>query len=110
MTDHSRHQFCESHLVEDRLFLEDRIPFRYQAYADNRIHLVKLGDTLWTLAGHYFRPFERPAGLWWVIADFQPVPIHDPTLQLMVGTLIVIPTLRIVQTEILNERSQENVP
>ena len=93
----------------ERLFLTDREPFRFQSLPGNRQHLVKEGETLFSLAGRYFAPLPRPAGLWWIIADFQPDPIHDPTLALDVGRGLVIPSVRVVTEEILSEQRRQEV-
>ena len=82
--------------------LSDRVPFRFQKLADNRHHVVKQGDSLWTLAARYFRPLARPAGLWWIIADYQPAPIIDPTIRLSPGTIIVIPSVRTVVEDVFS--------
>jgi hypothetical protein len=86
------------------LVLDDYEPFRYVARSDNAHHTVREGDSLWTLAARYFDVFPRPSGLWWILADFQPVPILDPTLRLVPGTLLVIPSVRTVEEEIFTER------
>ena len=70
---------------------------------------VKEGETLYSLAGRYFAPLPRPAGLWWIIADFQPDPIHDPTLALDVGRALVVPSVRVVTEEILSEQRRQQV-
>ena len=89
---------------EGRLFLTDREPFRFRPLPDNRVHQVKEGETLFSLAGRFFRPRPRSAGFWWVIADFQPDdPIHDPTVPLEVGRTLFIPSARTLEEEILNE-------
>ena len=91
-----------------RLLLTEREPFRFRALPDNRQHLVREGDTLFSLAGRYFAPLPRPAGLWWIIADFQPVPIHDPTLSLELGRLLLIPSIRVITEDVFSEaRRQE---
>ncbi len=79
-------------------------PFRYRELPDTRQHVVREGDTLFTLAGRYFTGIPRAAGLWWVIADFQPEPIHDPTLVLTPGRVMYIPSLRTVNEEVFSER------
>ncbi len=105
---YSRYTFCEAVLDDNGcLFLTERQPYRYRALADNRQHVVNEGDTLFTLAGRYFAPLPRPAGLWWIIADFQLDPIHDPTLVLESGRVIVIPSLRTVTEEIFSEARRE---
>ena len=94
----------------ERLLLTDRVPFRFISFSDNRQHLVREGDTLHNLASRFFKPINRPAGLWWVIADFQPTPIHDPTIILEPARLMVIPSLRTLTEEIFSEqRRQEAV-
>ncbi len=104
----SRFTFCTALKDADgTLFLTDPEPFGYQLFTDNRLHVVKEGESLFTLAGRYFAPLPRPAGLWWVLADFQPEPILDPTLALTPGTTLVVPSLRTVQEEIFNERRRE---
>lgn len=91
--------------------LSEREPYRFRELPDNRLHRVREGDTLFTLAARFFEGMPRPAGLWWVIADFQPQPITDPTVRLRNGALVVIPSLRTVQEEIFSaaRRRETNV-
>lgn len=109
--EYSRHTFTET--LSDskgRSFLSDRIPFRFQKFSDTREHIVQQGETLYSLAGRYFVPIVRPAGLWWVVADFQPQPIYDPTIQLQPGRRLFIPSVRTVVETILNEnRRSESI-
>lgn len=103
----SRYTFTEAFTDADGdRVLTDPDPFRFKDFPDNRIHVVTEGDTLWSLAGRYFggsRGFEVPEDLWWVIADFQPDPIHDPTLKLTPGRAMVIPSVRTVLEEVFSE-------
>ena len=105
----SRFAFCTAFLDDrERLVLSEREPFRFRARPDNRQHVVQQGDTLFSLAGRYFAPLPRSAGLWWVIADFQPEPVHDPTLALELGRVLFIPSLRVITEEVFAEtRRQE---
>jgi len=105
----SRYSFSAAVLDDaGRLFLTEREPFRFRSFSDNRQHLVQQGDTVFSLAGRYFAPLPRPSGLWWVIADFQPEPIHDPTLALDLGRLLFIPSVRVITEEVFAEaRRQE---
>lgn len=101
----SRYTF--SYAVQDKegdLVLYGEEPYRYRDLPDNREHVVREGETLFTLAGRYFAPLPRPAGLWWVIADFQPEPIHDPTVELSPGRVLIIPSVRTLTEEIFSER------
>jgi len=101
----SRFGFCLGVLDEqDRRFLTEREPYRYRVFADNRLHRVVEGETLFDLAGRYFAPLPRACGFWWAIADFQPDPILDPTLSLEEGTTVVIPSTRVLTDVILAER------
>lgn len=80
------------------LILTDPEPFRFRQRSDNRHHVVKEADTLFTLASRFFRGLsERPAGLWWVIAWYQPEPIHDPTVSPAVGSVLIIPSANLVR-------------
>ena len=100
----SRYSFCEQLKDPDgRLYLSERVPFRYLRLPDNRSHLVQQGDTLFTLADRYFFPTPGAAQLWWVIADFQPSPIADPTGQLAPGERLVIPSSETLRSRIFAE-------
>lgn len=89
------------------LYLTDREPFGFQDRPDNVQHVVLAGESLYTLAGRYFNSIPRAAGLWWVIADFQPDPILDPTIQLTEGSLLVVPSLRTVLEEVFAETRRD---
>jgi len=104
----SRHLFttAQKRPGGERVFLSDRTPFRFVDLADNRVHTVREGDTLHRLAATYYAslgelPFISAANLWWVIADFQPTPIHDPTVLLVPGEKLIIPSARTVQERVL---------
>jgi hypothetical protein len=99
----SRYSFSTA--VEDengRLYLTSREPYRFTVQPDTRIHRVTEGDTLFSLAGRYFEPLPRACGYWWAIADFQrDDPILDPTLELEIGRLIYVPSLRVLTDVVL---------
>jgi hypothetical protein len=109
---YSTFRFCTALFDDqDRLYLTERVPFLYRPLADNRAHVARDGDRLWYLASAYFAPRVYAAQLWYVIADFQvgsdgttPQPIHDPTIPLEVGSIVWIPSLATLDTQILNER------
>jgi hypothetical protein len=92
--------------LSGRMFLTERVPFRFRALRDNRVHVVSQGDTLFTIAGRYFQPLLRPAGYWWAIADFQPNPIHDPTIQLVAGSVVIVPSVRTLLEDVLGDRGR----
>lgn len=106
----SRHMFSLGVWVDGKLRLTDREPFRFRLLPDTISHKVTEGESLWTLAGKYYRGFERPSGLWWVIADFQPNGgIFDPTIQLSVGAIIFVPSIRTVAELVLGEQRQGEI-
>ena len=104
----SRYMYVSQIFDEDleKSFLTDREPFRFQDFADNEVYQVLEGDTLWNLAADRYEGFERPSRFFWVIADFQPDPILDPTLKLAVGSILFIPSKRTLEEEIFNQRRQ----
>lgn len=93
----------------DTLFLTEREPFGFRVLNDNVTHQIAEGETLWTLAARFYSGVNRPASLWWVIADFQPDPIIDPTIKLEIGATIVIPSLRTVVEDVLSETRRNEV-
>jgi hypothetical protein len=104
----SRYQFCSALKDADgNLYLTERTPYRFKAFNDNRFHTVIQGETLHSLAEQFFPSIADSANLWWVIADFQPTPIHDPTIELAPGRQMVIPSERVVQEEIFNPANHD---
>ena len=100
----SRFMFCRGIKDDSGIWLlTEREPFRYRDLSDNRVHVVQEGDTLFNLAGKYLRPLPRACGFWWIIADFQPDPILDPTIKLEVGKTLWIPSVRMVTDEVFSE-------
>lgn len=106
---YSRYLFCRG-LKDDsgRLYLSQRVPFRYVESADNTFHVVGAGDTLFTLAAQAYDPLPSPAQFYWVIADFQRVPILDASLKLTEGRTIVIPSRRMLLEEIFSESRRDS--
>lgn len=108
---YSRYTFSDGYVEDDgSINLTDPVPFRYRDLDDNETHNVEEGDTLFNIAGRKYAPLPRPSGLWWVIAQFQPQPINDPTCTLVKGDVLVIPSLRTVEELLFNEsRRTESV-
>lgn len=104
----SRYTFCRAYTDESGArVLTDPVPYRFRPFSDNRFHTVTSEDSLFTLAAKYFKRYPRANGLYWIIADFQPDPIHDVTLRLEEGRLLVIPSDRTVQEEIFSNKRYE---
>jgi hypothetical protein len=89
--------------AQGRRYLAEREPYRYYPHPDNTLYVVAQGETLFSIAGRAFAPLPRACGLWWAIADFQPDPILDPTLALVPGQQLVLPSLRVLTDVILGE-------
>jgi hypothetical protein len=102
----SRYRYSTQFTEDGISYIDEREPFRYREDSGNRFHRVKSGDTWWGLAHLYFSGFERPAGLWWLICEYQPVPIIDPTIALDVqpgiGALVIIPSMSMIRDRVFN--------
>lgn len=103
---YSRYQFSRARPDSaGRRYLEPREPVRYRELAGNKTYVVKSGDTpdsIATLA--YTDSFPNPERLWWVLLDFQPTPIHDPTVSLSPGTEIIIPPASFLRDVVFSRR------
>lgn len=109
VTQFSRYIFTTSVLDSDGVLrLTEREPFRFRNFSDNIRHVIKEGDW-WPYLAHDFYGgiTARPAGLWWIICDFQPQPVVDPTVRPEVGSLIVAPSQRTVLEEVFSERRRK---
>jgi hypothetical protein len=101
---YSREQFCDGITDENGLlYLSEPAPFGYVERADNVLFVTGQGDTLASIAATRFASFPRPAGLWWAVADFQPQPIFDPTVPLVPGTVLVLPSERLLVEEMFSQ-------
>jgi hypothetical protein len=90
-------------------YLDEREPFKYREEADNRFYQVRDGDSWWSLAHRFYgHAFPRAAGLWWIIAEFQPQPVADPTARLVAGTTVVIPSDRLVRNAVFSPERRED--
>ncbi len=78
-------------------FLGDYVPFRFVERIDNRVYIVRRGDKI----THIAQTFYADPALWWVLADFQPVPILNPLANLEIGREIVGPSVDFLYREIL---------
>lgn len=103
----SRYQFNVGYYdTAGRIYLDDREPFRFRSHPGNRFHTVTEGDTWWGLAATYFRGEPRACGRWWILCEYQPTPVIDPTIVLPPGTVVVIPSVDLVRMEALNAQQR----
>lgn len=99
----SRYQYClEMFDAAGVPYITEPEPFVFRVERDNVVHTVVEGDTLWNLAHRYFAGHRRPKGLWWLIGQFQPTPIVDPTLALVPGTKLIIPSARLLRLAVFS--------
>ena len=94
---------------DDTLILDLRAKLEFQESSDDILHIVQKGETLHTLAATYYQGFPNAATLWWAIADYQPEPIIDPTLELQEGQVIIIPAADAVQDGLFGILEEDNV-
>ena len=94
----SRYEFCRIERVDGVRRLTERVLVRFVSRSDSTEYVASDGDTWWHLAHAAYEGLtDRPAGLWWVLADFQPVPVVDPTLKIEAGTVLQIPSWDFIQ-------------
>ena len=92
-------------------FLTDRVPLRFVESPDTIVHVVQEGERMEDIAHRYYGRFEKdiiPAASYaWIIRDFQPVPIIDPTLRLKGGTAIYIPSKAFIAQRVFDPRRRD---
>lgn len=109
-TDFGRYKL--SNLIRDannRLVLDLRARLEFQEMSDDIVHVAQDGDTLQLLAAVYYQGLPNAAALWWAIADYQPEPIQDPTVQLQRGQTIIIPSPAAVQEGLFGLYEEDNI-
>jgi len=100
----SRHTFTRLRTDSDGVrYLTERAPYLYRELDDNELHIIRQGETWWTLAARYFTGLPRACGFWWAIADFQPSTVVDPTIPPEPGSVVVVPSLATLVNRILSE-------
>lgn len=101
---YSRDRYCVGLTDEDgNLYLSTPEPFRYQDRPDNIPHVVVEGETWESIAAAEYGRED----LWWVGPDYQPEPVHDPTIALVGGSVLILPSWRVVFEEVLSEERRE---
>lgn len=109
----SRYNLADVIIEEDggmHFGMRDRL--LWQDLAGVLSHIVIEGETLWTIAAKYYgsTPGSPGSELWWVLADFQPEPMNDPTISLSPGQTLLIPPKEAVLSAlagIMNETLME---
>lgn len=110
LTENSRYRLADLIATEDEgIEIDLRPRLEYDPGEDDIAHVVTVGDTLHSLAATYFAGMPNPETLWWIIADYQPEPIIDPTISLTPGDIIVIPSRSAVQGALIGQLEDEAV-
>jgi hypothetical protein len=90
-----------------RMFLTEPPLIPYVNSLDNRVHVVQGGERLQDIAHKYFAEFGDDtfpaAALWYIVAQFQPTPIVDPTLRLQPGARLYIPSKQYVAQRVFDK-------
>jgi hypothetical protein len=98
---YSRNRYATEHLDDNGVsYLDEDEPVRYSPEPDHRFHVAAEGDTWWGLAHLYFYGIQRACGLWWALCDYQPEPVIDPTIAIVPGRTVVIPSERVLRTKL----------
>ena len=103
----SRNRYNTEYQDDDgNYYLDDREPYRFENEIDNLVIEAKEGDMLWHIAHKAFAGERRPCGYWWAIAEYQPDPIIDPTIQFSANQKIVSPSKRVLNNKIFNSEQR----
>lgn len=108
MYEYSRYRYCTVLTADDGVtkYLDEREPFRFSDESDNRFYITKEGDTWWGIAWRFFRAFRHPSLLWWLLCEFQPEPVVDPTIVIPPGSQIVVPSERLVRNHVFSRENR----
>lgn len=93
----SRYSYADTYETEDgQVFVVEREPMEPPPVGQYSTHMVRQGETLFGLAGYYYRGLaDRPSRFWWAIMEANQ--IIDPTQPLRTGVEIKIPDFQYVQ-------------
>lgn len=90
--------FLDDSNTDQVTYLGTREPITYVDDRENSMHVASDADTLEALADRLFDGFDNPQSLYWVIGNYQPTPIMDPSRRLKAGTILIIPSRAFVKT------------
>jgi hypothetical protein len=102
----SRYLLCRGKRdAQRRLYLDDRSPLRYDADLPGTETVTAAEGPAYSFLA--WLAFQRYGDehLWWIIAEFQPLPIRDPTLNLTAGQQLYLPSARVVRERVLSGRA-----
>jgi len=86
--------------------LDEREPFRFRDESDNTFYTARAGDTWWGLAWKFFRSFRNPSLLWFLLCEYQPTPVVDPTIAIVGGQQVVIPSERVLRNYVFSREQR----
>jgi hypothetical protein len=64
----------------------------YDPRDDDINHIVVDGETLFSIAHLYYKNIPGGVHNWWIIAEYQPVPVIDPTRKLQPRSIVIVPS------------------
>jgi hypothetical protein len=108
----SRYQHSTTYTdTAGRRFLTEPPLIPYVDSLENRVHVVRGGERLQDIAHQYFAALGDDvfpaAALWYIVAQFQPTPIIDPTLRLSPGLRLYIPSKAYVMSRVFDKSRRD---
>ena len=87
---------------DNAIYTELRPRLSFEDRDDVIMYEIQAGDTLFSIAQRAYSQgqSEDAAHFWWAIADFQPEPINDPTIALVPGEYLLIPSLDFIRLKL----------
>jgi len=111
----NRYSLAFTDVDSDSILISPIVPFSYRELSDNILHVATKGEMLWDLAEKYYsKKGDSSLGLndawsyYDIIADFQPNPIADPTLSMIGGENIYLPSIQTIKMLIENENRRQD--
>lgn len=100
----SRYDYCwNKATASGKLRKLPRGFFGFKKFSDTVEHQCLEGESLFNLAAFYYHDvFAYPSMLYWVIADFQPIPIIDSTIIFSAGDIVYIPSIKTINLQVLD--------
>lgn len=101
----SVYRFCQAYEAPDgRKYLTDIQPFLFEEFADTREHVVVGEQRIEDVAAIHYQAYGEEAYLLaHVLAHFQPEPMLDPTVPLVAGSTVFVPSLRVIEERVFSE-------
>ena len=98
-------RFCQAYTAPNgRMYLTDIQPFTYEELTDTTTHVVIGEQRIEDVAAIHYQVYgEEACLLAQVLALFQPEPLLDPTVPLVAGSTVFVPSLRVIEERVFSE-------